>query len=862
MENYKEKNTEILRRLYPDIFQKIAVRLRSYAKDIEPPCPGTLVKNNAGDVNLRLPNGDCLHNFDSPWQEADEHLTMLSDDFEGIALFCGFGLGYWPLRMLAQGYNPALTVIIEPSLDIFLAALECMDLSPVLSAPNVLLFIGDINWQSFEAAVAITALFETTCFFRLHAGGQQREKLYKETDDKAFSIMNSLNIQGATLREKGPIFFHNTLRNLTLLPNSPPMNCLQGLFKDKPAVIVSAGPSLNNDLDGLRLVKDKCVIIAVDSAAKPLFEAGIIPDFITSIDFQELNIEKLAPLLGQNQPVSLVSLIKEAPSVPKTFRAAHTFLAFQDDEQDTWLTRALGIDCFISSGSSVAHLGLGLARFIGASPICFIGQDLAFAEVGSDHAQGTVFAGDGLPKDTEILSVPGIGGGTAKTDRCFLEFLNQLEQIIDQHPNKYLNLTSTGARIHGTEEMDISTAAGLFFKDQLRAQNIIEHAVKQSAPYDISGFLNKCGAMLKKLRQTRRKISDQSKLVVQEIAASRKTKIQKQNLPSLADLPPGRQKNMRKIDRINNILDNEHELWLYLQTVSLDMFCRNQKALAANQKLREHDGYGSWLSAELNRIKAVNNERDKILAKFQLLLTDLYNHLKKVSRLSEKDFTHTLTAADLYFKSGDISLMAKALDRYELLNYSAEMQHQTSANEQARYYLLHGIAMANFLDFEQANLDWKKSVSLDNSLSREINKNRQNQARRWFKNLSIIFAPNLMEMWIDRAAALSNSLSAPEVREIYTDMDTIPKYLALFARRLIERGNFEAGITVLQDAVAKDPDTAGLWEEIGDVLTNDNDNLGAMQAYQNCYLAQPQNTQVLEKFKISASRQAARQINQ
>ncbi len=850
MGNYKEKNMALLHKFHPALFKQI--------KDITLPCPGIIEQNSAGDINLRFTDGSHLHNFTSPWQEANEHLTMLPNNFEGIALFCGLGLGYWPLQMLAQGHSPALTIIIEPSTDIFLTALDFMDLSPLISNPGTLFFIGDINWQEYEAAVTRTALFETTCFFR-SPPDKQKEKLYKEVDDKAFSIMNSLNIQGATMREKGPVFFYNSLRNISLLHHSPPINCLQGLFQNKPAIIVSAGPSLNNDLEELRKIKDKCVVIAVDSAAKPLFEANINPDFITSIDFQELNIEKVVSLLGHNLPTSLVSLIKASPAIPKNLNTAHTFLAFQDDEQDTWLPRVLGVDCFVSSGSSVALLSLGLARLLGASPICFLGQDLSFGEVGSDHAQGTVFYGSGLPKDQEILTIPGIGNSKVKTNRCFLEFLNQFEQIIQQHPNKYLNLTSQGARIHGTEEMSLSTASRKFFKDELQIKTKIDRAALESPPYNINLFLDNSATMLKKIRHLSRHIEEIKKMVKQEINISRKNKKRRKIIQSMNDLSVASQKNMGKIDRLNRMIDSEHDLWLSLQTVSLDMFYRNQKALAANQKLQNNGDYSKWLLAELTRLKEVNDERNKILTKFQSTLMDSQNHLKKVGQFTNRDYEHKLTAASLYIRAGDIALAAKALDRYQPNENSTNtaVRPRSYAKERGYYYLLHGIIMANFLNLEQANHDWETAASLDSTLIKEINKNRIAQAHRWCKNMILEFAPNLMEMWLDRIVLLSQSLSSIEIKEIYHDTIPVTPYLSLFARKLIEGGNFEAGLAVLHDAVAQDPTAARLWEEIGDALTCDNDHLGAMQAYQHCYMAQPHNIDVLDKFKQSASLCAA-----
>ena len=54
--------------------------------------------------------------------------------------------------------------------------------------------------------------------------------------------------------------------------------------REMPAIIVSAGPSLNENIEELKKAKNKAFIIAVDTAMKPLLRNGIIPDMYAIID--------------------------------------------------------------------------------------------------------------------------------------------------------------------------------------------------------------------------------------------------------------------------------------------------------------------------------------------------------------------------------------------------------------------------------------------------------------------------------------------------------------------------------------------------------------------------------------------------
>ncbi len=71
--------------------------------------------------------------------------------------------------------------------------------------------------------------------------------------------------------------------------------------KDIPAIIVGTGPSLDKNIGILKEVKNKAIIIAVDSAAQPIIDSGVIPDIIFVADSKERVtkfFEKISSLKG------------------------------------------------------------------------------------------------------------------------------------------------------------------------------------------------------------------------------------------------------------------------------------------------------------------------------------------------------------------------------------------------------------------------------------------------------------------------------------------------------------------------------------------------------------------------------------
>jgi hypothetical protein len=60
---------------------------------------------------------------------------------------------------------------------------------------------------------------------------------------------------------------------------------LKDYYKGKPAVIISAGPSLNKNIDLVEKNRDKFVVFCVSTALKAAVKHNIIPDFVCFIEY-------------------------------------------------------------------------------------------------------------------------------------------------------------------------------------------------------------------------------------------------------------------------------------------------------------------------------------------------------------------------------------------------------------------------------------------------------------------------------------------------------------------------------------------------------------------------------------------------
>jgi len=94
--------------------------------------------------------------------------------------------------------------------------------------------------------------------------------------------------------------------NLPAYSECPDIDVLRGLFRGETAIVAAAGAALAEQYDFLRQNQDRAVIIAVNSALKPLVEAGIKPHFCVVND-TSLQVAKTFEGLPLLRPVMLVA---------------------------------------------------------------------------------------------------------------------------------------------------------------------------------------------------------------------------------------------------------------------------------------------------------------------------------------------------------------------------------------------------------------------------------------------------------------------------------------------------------------------------------------------------------------------------
>ncbi len=872
---------------------------------------GDLVRDEHGLFNLRYhrqPKGKELWAYApsvSHWLTA--HLDTVPVDSRALVVIMGVGLGYAALTTLNQRPRLGKIVIVEPSSAMFLKAMEANDLTLLIQSSRVDFVVGDFDEQFFEQSVGRLASLEDTHILRHVASFEWDKPLYEEVNHQCYMLLNRLNAAGGTNNKCGPVFFRNRYQNLKNIRHCNRLDALKGIFTGIPAVLVAAGPSLHFSLSELHNVAGKCLIIAADSALAPLLEAGIMPDIVTTLDFLDLNFEKIAPFINSTWSFSMVAMIKAATLVPARFSSKHLFLAVQDELPNRRIIEMLGIKTLAPSSFSVAHLSLGVAQITGARPIFFLGQDLAYMNDTGDHASGTILSWQGPPSSREILMVRGVDGGSVRTDRHFLSLLRLFEEIIRENPGEYYNLTSAGADIKGSKPITFSRAAD-YFSRAVDAEMILDKAIRENGAFAVEG-------LSADLEENIREGERVDALLAESIQLGQRLKKHLKEplitkLKGLGDLPAKVRNILYRFDELNCRADAEPEIWTPLLELTFASLGENDRETLDNEMTKQTNGYGAWLAAEVERIGKVNEKRRAVLQEYTGQIRQLSTWLAEEARLSVITAASDCSAAQrlelisFYLGHGLVRVAARRMVEF--------FPDEKEWDDALRYYA--GRIRAEQLDFAGADMAWRPIVS--GEFREKVTEFRERAALFW-----IGFAerygqpeedgdnfPRLLPVWFERAftlcrdrtwdtamwiwekhfeylrtkmlqgdtanvarlcalwAPLRNKFpgvwiwqamfeeghggknAAAQVKEVLARCPGDVTVRSSAAMYLIDAGVVESGVAMLREVVGVRPGLAFLWEELGDRLVSVADYQGALIAYEKCFLSLPGRLDALRKM--------------
>ncbi len=466
-------NFEVLRTNHPHVAQKIqTVSSHDHYELIE--------KNHRLTMVVHTENGPLsLQGEEDPLIVAARRIDSLSYQQSNVFLFLGLELGYTLESLVAHhGDSIAALVMIEKDIHIFYHFLHRRDWRSILSNPSVRIVIPEKEEEIIPAVQSFLPqimgcgfqILEHPASFQLHS------QFYRNARELLHQFLRQAEAEADFLLRYGKLIQRNAIVNLQVIIKSEGLISYKDYFKNRPAVLIAAGPSLIKNLHCLAAHTSKGLIFCVDTAYRIVKEYGIEPDFVAATDPTELNQRHFEGI----EPDERTVLLFESdvyPSIPTGWKGPLLFINSAKAAINRWIEESGGPYGLFDQSLSVAHALFTAASWMGCNPVILVGHDLAYStKGGTTHASGTalnrslstpaqqdkcisVHPAAFHPQKTqeEIVWIPGVFGDVVPTSKPMHVFLRKLSYLISKSELTVYDATEGGARIEGTEITTLST---------------------------------------------------------------------------------------------------------------------------------------------------------------------------------------------------------------------------------------------------------------------------------------------------------------------------------------------------------------------------------------------------------------------
>ncbi|EOY4228636.1 6-hydroxymethylpterin diphosphokinase MptE-like protein [Campylobacter jejuni] len=423
------------------------------------------------DENLNI--FDKTHNvfmYENLEEEINFFYQSILEKTPRYPFICIYGIGNALLiKNLAKHYKHLF--VFESEIELFILALSTIDLSEELCSGKI--YLVDIEEERVDIQLLILFdmkdMFEYLSLYEMFVNNVYYKKFYEDVWHKADELCEkNIKVVIRNLNSSLCIGFEcysHLLQNIPSMLESIPFQRILSERKNKfeNAIVVSAGPSLAKQLPLLKAYQDKAVIFCADGALSMLEKEGVVPDYVTNLDFTDLAMKFFQN--KENLKQSIIALeCATHPNIVRSLNAENCMIVLRNKA----LYQRFNLNDFgyIDTGTHVSHFSYTLALALGFKNIIMIGQDLAFDEEGNSHSKGFDF-GEKFSGEENIdkLKVTAYAGkGEVLTHITWNDYRIKLEYLFacNEQKAKFYNATEGGARINFTEELSFKECCEKF----------------------------------------------------------------------------------------------------------------------------------------------------------------------------------------------------------------------------------------------------------------------------------------------------------------------------------------------------------------------------------------------------------------
>jgi len=439
----------------------------------------------------------CINSLYNPQQEAQRIINSLSINFEKkeVFIFFGLGLGYYlsafidrlQTNLSAEKFKKIKILIIEKHKEIIelYNNFALLEIKEKINKFNVLIYTPQ-NENDVLYFLAMHINFSN--FYKLQVINipnltKLDEKYYLNALVAVEKYLEFVKINLSTTTTFAKLWINNEIENIKNLSEFYDISRLQNFYAGKPAVIVSAGPSLTKQLPLLKRWRNHFFLFAVDTALKALADYDIIADFVCVADAQKRNADLITDL--SDYANSLIASLIAHPKIFVEFKKKKKIVFNSKLAVDNLLTANNFDITFVKSGGSVATSLFSVLTQIKSNPIIFVGQDLAltdmlthskntlkfqeyFNTISKFHTMETIF----FMLNTDLITIKDINDNFTFTNELMKNYCRWFEVEFAEHKNlTIINATGAGILKKNCIILDFQQAMEKYCKNEVLKNN-------------------------------------------------------------------------------------------------------------------------------------------------------------------------------------------------------------------------------------------------------------------------------------------------------------------------------------------------------------------------------------------------------
>lgn len=354
-------------------------------------------------------------------------------------------------------------ICVEPDIEVFIKTMHFYKIPSQKERLRFYIFVNGINDRNMEGVfqsivtpqrIPVTTIVTISSYYSSY---YDEVKKFNERFQKA-AKWNTMNLNTKVFRGANAV--ENIIENLPILiKNSSIYDCVTCMksYKDRTAFIVGAGPSLDKNIDELKRVKNKGIIIAADTAVKILLNHGIVPDMMVTIDaikkketFDDDRMNDIPILTGG-----------EALNIAIKNHRSKLFFLTDLEYVRYFILKYDKPDIFFSTGGSVATSAMFFSYLVGFKRIVMVGMDLAMTKM-KYHASDIYNEGTFDLNDPNIVECESYDGAKVYSTLDLVAYAEWIEESLSKfRDSEVINATEGGLKIKGVENVTLDYAASL-----------------------------------------------------------------------------------------------------------------------------------------------------------------------------------------------------------------------------------------------------------------------------------------------------------------------------------------------------------------------------------------------------------------